>query len=299
MFVYRYQSQYPNGRIVYAVRPSKSDNDRYFAHHYFTSEKEDSKELFVNTVGHQKSWPTRNYPLKISPCAILHYVISGHGMFNGENISAGQFFITFPHQEHSIIQDPYAPLEFYWISFSGSQKHDLLKKCEFKEESCVQSFDFAAYVISRFDEIIYESHPEVDTELHLMGLLYDLLARHKVMNQKLIDEQPAKNDFLYYKKALLYINSHYREKISTSDIAKHLNISTPYVRLIFQKYCQYSPTEMILFTRFEQAKIDLMFKDYSIKEVAARAGYEDQSLFSRLFKKQIGESPSEYRKRKT
>ena len=278
--------------------PSKSAGERYFVHIFYTSEKDDSAELFVNTVGHQKSWPMRNLSGKLSPCAIIHYVISGHGVFNGMDISPGHFFVTFPHQEHSIIQDPYDPMEYYWISFSGSAKNDLLKKCKFEEKSCVQAFDFSELIIQRFDEIIYEKHPETDVELRLMGLLYDLLARHKIMNQKLISVQPTNNDFVYYKKALQFINSHYREKISTSDIAKHLNISTPYVRLIFQKYCKYSPTEMILFTRFEQAKIDLMFKDYSIKEVAAHAGYEDQSLFSRLFKKQIGESPSEYRKRK-
>lgn len=160
----------------------------------------------------------------------------------------------------------------------------------------MQSFDFAELIIRRFDEIIYENHPEKDIELFLMGLLYDLLARHKVMNHKLINEHPTNKDFLYYKKALQYINAHYREKISTSDIGKHLNISPPYVRLIFQKYCQYSPTEMILFIRFEQAKTDLLFKDYSIKEIALRASYEDQSLFTRLFKKQVGQSPTEYRR---
>ena len=245
---------------------------------------------------HQKSWPGRNLRKNVSTCAILHYVVAGHGIYNDTDISAGSFFFTFPYQEYSIIQDPYAPLEFYWLSFSGQPKDDLLKRCNFSADTLVQSFDFADMIVRRFDGIIYGDHGEKDAGLELMGLLYDLLARHKVMNQKLISQQPTGNDFLYYKKALQFIDQNFRGKISTADIAKHLNISTPYVRLIFQKYCQYSPTEMILYTRFEQAKIDLQFKDYSIKEVALRAGYEDQSLFARQFKKRVGASPTEYRK---
>jgi len=223
---YRYQTQYPDGHAVRGVMPSKSNNPRYFAHHYYTSEQEDSKELYVNTIGHQKSWPTRNCVSRKKPCAIFHYVISGHGFFNGIEVSANHFFFTLPYQEHSIIQDPYDPLEFYWISFSGFPKNELLKECNFRGDMPIYTFDFSNLIVSRFDEIIYEAHDEVDTELWLKGLLYELLARHKAMNRETIDNQPKKQDYIYYKKALQYIFNHCGERISTSHIAKHLSICT-------------------------------------------------------------------------
>ena len=146
-----------------------------------------------------------------------------------------------------------------------------------------------------FDEAIYQEHAESDMDLYLIGLCYRLLSFHKQMNLRYEHPENLNKDYSYFKQALAYINEHVSSGITVADVLQHLHISASYCRLIFHKYCQYSPQEMILFKRFELARSDLELTVYSVKEIALRAGYQDQSLFSRQFKKRFGMSPLEYR----
>ena len=59
-----------------------------------------------------------------------------------------------------------------------------------------------------------------------------------------------------------------------------------------------SPNEYIIELRLQFAKSLLDNTNISIKQVSEHVGYNDQYFFSRLFKKHIGISPQEYRKRK-
>lgn len=294
---FRYATMYPKRKTEYSPKPPKKHTEPgvQYADHFYTSENEDSQEMFVYSIGHQVSWAERNIDRRVVSAAIIHYVVDGNGIFNGQKVSAGQFFFTLPYQEYSITQDSAHPMEYYWISFAGPKTIELLKRCQFDDLFPVQDFDFLGQVIALFDEAIYKEHPENDTELYLLGLCYQLLSFHRAMNLRHEKERSQNRDYIYYKNAITFINENFNKGISASDVAAHLHISTSYTRLIFHRYCKYSPNEMIIFKRFEQAKSDLEFSDHSIKEIALRAGYHDQSLFARLFKKITGESPVEYR----
>ena len=296
MAKFRYSTMYPDRKTVFSPNPPKRhEKGTVYADYFYTSENEDSQEMFIYCVGHQVSWPEKNIERRVVSSSIIHYVVDGCGYFNGQKVHAGQFFFTLPYQEYSITQDPQHPMEYYWISFAGPNTRTLLKNCKFDELVSVQDFNFSDHAIRLFDEAIYEAHPENDIGLYLLGLCYQLLSFHKVMNLRHEKERALNSDYRYYKDAISYINENFNKGISASDVANHLHISTSYTRLIFNKYSKYSPNQMIIFKRFEQAQSDLEFSDQSIREVALRAGYHDQSLFARLFKKITGQSPVEYR----
>ena len=56
-----------------------------------------------------------------------------------------------------------------------------------------------------------------------------------------------------------------------------------------------TPMQYITFLRITRAKELLRSTDYSIQEISSMVGYENPLYFSRIFKKQTGYSPSEYR----
>ena len=58
-----------------------------------------------------------------------------------------------------------------------------------------------------------------------------------------------------------------------------------------------TPMQFIVSLRVNNAQILLEQTNYSIYEIAKIVGYDDQLYFSRLFRKQKGVSPSQYRKR--
>ncbi|TXK49251.1 helix-turn-helix domain-containing protein [Pontibacter qinzhouensis] len=85
--------------------------------------------------------------------------------------------------------------------------------------------------------------------------------------------------------------------LSLSEIAKGLEVHPAYVSREFAKYFDnMSYGEYIRKLRIEKALHLLQTTDHSLSEIAYLTGFSDQSHFTRIFKKFIGQSPSEYKK---
>lgn len=91
-----------------------------------------------------------------------------------------------------------------------------------------------------------------------------------------------------------YFEDHYSEKISLDRIAENMYLSTFYISKIFKSETGDAPIRHLINIRLEKAKEILeQNPGMSIKEVAARVGYEDAYHFSKQFKKHYGISPSQ------
>jgi transcriptional regulator GlxA family with amidase domain len=58
-----------------------------------------------------------------------------------------------------------------------------------------------------------------------------------------------------------------------------------------------SPLEYVHTLRLEDAKLTLETSELPIEAIANEAGYEDSSFFSRLFRRKVGLTPAQYRRR--
>ena len=86
--------------------------------------------------------------------------------------------------------------------------------------------------------------------------------------------------------------------LSLTEISESLNVHPSYLSREFSKYFDnLSFGDYIRKLRIEKS-IDLL-KDpkYSLAEIAYLTGFSDQSHFTRIFKKQSGESPAVFRKK--
>ena len=95
---------------------------------------------------------------------------------------------------------------------------------------------------------------------------------------------------------LMYINDNYTKQLSIKDIAEHFGISRSGLMHMFSEYTGHSIYDYILYRRITKAK-ELMYTDRSLNEIAYECGFNDYSNFLRVFKKQVGESPREYKKK--
>ena len=84
--------------------------------------------------------------------------------------------------------------------------------------------------------------------------------------------------------------------LSVSEYADELKVTANYLNKTVKAHTHRTAIDWIEIARLNLAKKLLMDKNLSVLEVAVQAGVEDQSYFSRFFKKQTGMTPSEYRK---
>lgn len=94
-----------------------------------------------------------------------------------------------------------------------------------------------------------------------------------------------------------YLNKHLSEKITLEMISEHMNMNGSYLCRMFKKDTGQSIFNCLTEIRIDRAVNILKNKDSTIKELAVEIGMEDQFYFNRVFKKKLGMSPTEFRKK--
>lgn len=109
-----------------------------------------------------------------------------------------------------------------------------------------------------------------------------------------ISENHGRRTSSTVKLAIDYIERHYTSEISLDDVAKYVGISPQHFSKIFKMETGTNYVDWLSDLRIEQAKKYLSNGDRTIKEICYLVGYKDPNYFSRIFKKIVGMSPSEY-----
>lgn len=93
-----------------------------------------------------------------------------------------------------------------------------------------------------------------------------------------------------------YIAAHYQEEsLAIKDISQHVFLSSSYICTLFKNETGKTLNQYITDYRIEQAKKLLVDPRNKITDISVKVGYSDGSYFGKIFKKQVGMSPSEYR----
>ncbi len=83
--------------------------------------------------------------------------------------------------------------------------------------------------------------------------------------------------------------------VSLDEYAHRLNISKNYLHKTVKRFTDKTPLNWITEAVILESKIMLSYTELTISEISSQVGIEDPSYFSRLFKKQSGMSPLQYR----
>ncbi len=86
------------------------------------------------------------------------------------------------------------------------------------------------------------------------------------------------------------------DNLTLSDFAKNQNISVSYLKLLFQEYAGISPKTYYNQLRIHHA-VKLLEKQMPVAEIAEAMNFSSQNYFTVFFRKRMGCSPSEYRKK--
>lgn len=93
-----------------------------------------------------------------------------------------------------------------------------------------------------------------------------------------------------------YIREHLDEDLSLENLAKQANLDPTYFHKLFTAVYGTTPAKRVLSYRISAAKVGLIDSGLSMDELAAKCGFSSQSYFCYKFKKEVGSSPTRYRK---
>lgn len=96
-------------------------------------------------------------------------------------------------------------------------------------------------------------------------------------------------------RSISYIKKHHQDRIPLEEIAAHVSLSPTYFSRLFKEEMRTTFTEFLNRYRITKAKSLLVNSRIPLVDVAGLVGFEDQSYFTKVFKKIAGVSPGRFR----
>ena len=230
------------------------------------------------------------------------YVANGktHFWFDGreEIVSTGHMVLYKPEEIQKYVYYLEDNPEVFWIHFTGSDVKNILAYHGISLDEHVFYCGVLPDYKALFRKIIQELQLcRYGYEDYIASLFNDILLL--VDRQQHEQKKATGNVQEQIERAAAYFNENYNTKISIDDYAESLHISTNWFIHNFKQYAGMSPAQYILSLRMVNAQSLLERTTYNIKEISEIVGYENPLYFSRVFKKEIGKSPAQYRKERT
>ena len=134
------------------------------------------------------------------------------------------------------------------------------------------------------------------TNVHELHILLEQVSLEVVSE---VNSYNKKNINEILQKAIMYIEANYTMSITLNELAEHTYVSTYYLSRMFKKELGKNFVEYLNEVRIEKAKLLLKDNKYKTYEVAELVGIQDPHYFSKIFKKYVNMTPTEYKDYKT
>jgi len=231
---------------------------------------------------------------------IIHFILSGKGTFRcGKKqyaLGAGDAFLICPDHVTYYEADMEDPWHYTWVGFNGVKAPKFMHNAGLSYDNPLFYYDTDNFFKDTIQKMASFTKFSLETDLSRLAYLYLFLS-------KLVEIAPKSNTVSifdssierYVKSAVDYIEVNFCYNISVTSLAKYIGINRKYLCTIFKNILGQTPIEYIIKTRMDKACHFLTNNNLSIAEVSTSVGYPDQFVFSKQFKKIIGQPPSYYR----
>lgn len=257
-------------------------------------------DLKLYYCGTQDCNPNHSWGPAIKEHFKIHYIHKGKGIFRLGNetydLKEGQGFLICPNVIAYYKADDKEPWSYSWCAFDGINAEAYLKRANLTNANPVFQYNKDDKVSKCFEEMIGAVGSEKSSDLRLQSLLYLFLATiidEAVLDQSL--EEAKTNKSIYINKAIDFIHINYSRKIRVSEVAKFISLDRKYISKLFKEIVGVTIQEYLISFRINKAKELMKDKQLSIGDISRSVGYDNPLIFSKIFKKVNGLSPSKYR----
>ncbi|NYH15028.1 helix-turn-helix domain-containing protein [Paraburkholderia bryophila] len=153
-----------------------------------------------------------------------------------------------------------------------------------------------------FCSLINSLKQEAESEAvgHVVGIealltsLLLMLVRQTRLDQT-SNDGAVRNDIRQVDRFRKLIDEHFRENLPLQDYASMMAVSLVQLRAACASASEQSPTKMIHARIITEAKRNLIFGDMSVEQIAFWLGFADAAYFTRFFRREVGQAPSQFR----
>ena len=234
-------------------------------------------------LGWQDCPPGHSFGPAMRTYWLLHYVVSGCGTFQIEGkthpVKAGCMFVIPPYVQTYYEADTHNPWNYIWVGFSYPGPLPL-KLSDVVECPGALRYFTAMKVCEKFTG---------GRGAYLCAQIWELFAH-------LQERDPSTADCV--DEALAIMHTEYANDLTATDLANRLNMDRSYFSTLFKKRIGVSPGKYLMDLRMRMAA-NLLAGGASVGVTAVSVGYADIYIFSKMFKRFYGMSPTQYIKART
>ena len=262
---------------------------------YFISSVNEDQFLALETIG--ITYPNSNYLVnrQNSNLFTIEYVVSGIGHLYINNkeytCKTGDAYILLPNTKQEYYADKNNPFKKYWVNFRSKQFEKYIKDFNLENNVLYKNLDISNEMNSIFElEKITSENKVISNKA--MSILFSILMKMKQYNE--LGSHNFIEDEIIIAKSIIDEDDTY--DLSIDEICKRSFISKQTLFNKFKKAYNITPHQYILRKKIIVSCDMLLNQNLSIAEIAETLKFTDEYAFSHAFKKQLGITPSKYRK---
>lgn len=260
-------------------------------------------ELTVLFAGESQTKPEHRLGPKVYDYFLIHYVISGKGIFSSQGeeyeLGAGDSFVIEPEQLISYVSDETDPWHYCWIAFTGTQAAALVASTGVIPLQPIIHTKRNRHIPVLFRHIQQALRSKkANAQLKSIGYLHLLLGEYcETLSASTLAGvvTEAESDRIV-QQAIHYLSTQYAEPITIELMAESLGYNRAYLSRMFKRHTKVTPVTFLLKLRVDKARLLLRERlELTIEQIASSVGFYDPLYFSKQFRRWYGVSPSEYR----
>jgi AraC family transcriptional regulator, arabinose operon regulatory protein len=231
--------------------------------------------------------------------AILIYCVKGGGWceIGGQlhTVRSGDLLVLPPAAPHTYGTHVSTPWTIHWAHAAGAHLREYLDELGVSPQAPLVWMGEDLELARLFNEVVKAlehgaSFPDVLLASSALAHLLAVVIRHRQERSRDASDAVQK-----VAQAIIYMSEHLDQPLRVSALSALANLSPAHFAMLFKQQTGCSPRDYLHLLRIHRACQLLNTSPLSVKEVAARLGYQDQFHFSRQFKAFQGVSPSDYR----
>ncbi len=237
----------------------------------------------------------------------MSFILEGEGIhfLNGVSypLKRGDIFLLTPADFHEITAYPNTNFELFNVIFLDEWLSDEIRQLIFNEvqlHSTVFTETDYAFIEAEFRLLWSEARlPKLGSRAVMQGALERIMI---TLTRACLGKAYQKESSLTLfpqpsiRKALIYMQHHFRENLTLEDVAKQAQFAPNYFSECFRNAVGTTFQNYLQELRIKFAKSLLSVSELSVTEICYASGFNTLSHFERVFKQRFGKSPSSYRK---